>query len=613
MSRSERRSGLVVPAVPGDVRAEETLFNTVEKLVGAAAFSARHDHLKNAATSLRRAHSIASKRAEDGLLAGRVARASVSVQYCALLSKFGRHTPALKEAVAAAREAEEVWSILMQAAVARDRAEQQGEVSMPHKSPFGVLLKVPPWWIQKAVVVLVQAKQCVALELEWSLVDRAPESSPEEIEVVRDQLIPSMHREAVLLSCQLLAKDHPARLLAERTQAQAKCRLIDETGYGGGYDFPEPVDTRGRLADTGHDREAVDVRLEYAGLEGLPPRDHMRATGDMVATPSAPALPRIINGGWVSPDHDNSDLYGVPSPSEPGGPGGSRPTSAHSGASRPISAHSRPPSAHMSRPQSAARIQQLEDQAMLRPPGTAWPEEILVDENMLHLLPISSWVDSAPTDDNVKANSPIPSSPKDSHLGRDQKKPRGKSTTLAPKDDEGPKDIFSQWVQGNFPKGRKAKTHARMGTEAGMKELKRDMKMESFKLHHHEMPFLSPEDIYANKVVYSSYGRKVMKEANKLYRPERALSSPAQLPATPTNSKKPDWRHAQVMKEVKDMKSKIYDFTEDAVEEENAFAFKQFVHTLKRQRGNSRVPKKVDDFMEHVRSAFRKQKNPQTR
>lgn len=574
MSRYDSSSSLIVPAVPADVRSEEALFKVVEKLVGAASYASLKAHLKNAATSLRRAHGIASKRAEEGLLAGRVARASVSVQYCALLSKFGRHTAALKEALAAAKEAEEVWSILMQAAVARDKAAQRGQAASANKSPFGLLLRTPPWWIQKAVVVLVQAKHCVALELEWSLADR-PESSADEVEIVRDQLIPSMHREAVQISRQLLARDHPVRLLAERTDALAKCRLLDETGSGGGFDFPEPVDARGRLGDMrDYDRESVDVRSEYANLEGLPPRDYMRAADDMVAKPPAPELPRIIQGTWVSPtDNENIDVYGVPSPSEPGGPGGSRPTSAHSGASRPISAHSRPPSAHMSRPQSAARIHQLEDQALLRPPGTAW-QEVADDDQMLHLLPISSWVDAAPIDDNVMLDSPKPdsskpSSPKDRHLGKDQNKPRGKTPNWAAKEDEAPKDIFSQWVQGNFPRGRSATTHARMASEAGMKELKRGMKMESFKLHHHEMPFLSPEDIYANKVVYSSYGRKVMKEANKQYRPERALSCPTQLPATSTNSKKPDSRHSQALKTVKNLNSQLSKINQDAADDGN--------------------------------------------
>eukprot|EP00439_Symbiodinium_sp_Y106_P044053 s1151_g5.t1 len=39
----------------------------------------------------------------------RVARATIGVQYCALLSHAGRHSQALNEALAAVVEAEEVW------------------------------------------------------------------------------------------------------------------------------------------------------------------------------------------------------------------------------------------------------------------------------------------------------------------------------------------------------------------------------------------------------------------------------------------------------------------------------------------------------------------------
>ncbi|CAE7811150.1 unnamed protein product, partial [Symbiodinium sp. CCMP2456] len=91
---------------------EEAAFSVMEKLVRAATNSSRQDNFQNAATHLRRAHQIASKHASDGLLAGRVARATIGVQYCALLSHAARHSQALNEALAAVVEAEEVWCLV---------------------------------------------------------------------------------------------------------------------------------------------------------------------------------------------------------------------------------------------------------------------------------------------------------------------------------------------------------------------------------------------------------------------------------------------------------------------------------------------------------------------
>jgi len=537
----------MIPATSQDRREEEALFELVGKMVTSASIASRQHNLKSAATSLRRAYSIASKKVENGLLAGRVARASVAVQHCALLSKFGRHTLALKEALAAARESEEVWSILMQAAVARDDAAKRGDVGRPEYTPYGLLLKAPPPWIRKAIVALVQAKHCVAIELEYSVAGKAGQfSQHHEVEMVRGQLIPALHREATVLSQQLLPEGHPIRQLSERTQAREVTRRVGD---------PEP---------RSHSRPFT---APDGGMYGLPTDDmegvwteHKFPRADIPQTWTLqPELPITQQTkpmqGWLPPtaldDSSplNGDTYGAPSPSMPGGPGGSRPTSATgSAASKGFSGHSRPTSAAMSRPASAARIHKLEDQALIRPPDSAWPEDVQdeEDQRLMHMRPhLSSWADPeagqadvAPngkcilTDEHQRQESECSSSivhhivPSPKLREQVRKQPRGARPQVRG-EDEGPKDIFAEWVQGNVPNGQKARTLQRLETEDGVKELKTEMKRESYRLKYEDLPLKSPEEIMENKIMYSKHGMLVAKQAAKIHHPERVASDGA--------------------------------------------------------------------------------------
>lgn len=217
-------------------RDDEVLFLAIDTLVDVASLSARQGKLKQAAGTLRRAYGMASERVEAGLLVGRVARAAVAVQYCALLSRWGQHMQALKEALAAAKEAEEVWGLLLAADEARQQAVARKEVLRPDTN-YGVLLKDPPKWLQKAAKVLVESKHCVALELEYGIATGITGIGGEELPERLDstalhavwELIPALHREAAALASQLLPPGDALLALSAKTEAQALERYLEGT------------------------------------------------------------------------------------------------------------------------------------------------------------------------------------------------------------------------------------------------------------------------------------------------------------------------------------------------------------------------------------------------
>ncbi|CAK8993089.1 unnamed protein product [Durusdinium trenchii] len=172
----------------------------VEKLLQTASLAGQRRNLRVASNCLRRAYSICTKRADAGLLAGRVARAMVAVQLCALSSKAKQHAEALEEALKAIREAEEVWSIL------QDKSED---------------LQTP--LAQRALVVLIQAKHCVAIELEYTLADKMQSSQASMIR----EMIPALHEEAAALA-RLLPERSALRKVSFRTKAQEASRRAAE-------------------------------------------------------------------------------------------------------------------------------------------------------------------------------------------------------------------------------------------------------------------------------------------------------------------------------------------------------------------------------------------------
>merc|ERR1719453_1932205 len=97
-----------------------------------------------------------------------------------MLSRFGKHAQALEEACAAVLEMDRLWTDLTKAngvaaAAVRDHRSVTDALKNSKVSPgLQELIMRPPKWLEQAVVVSVEAKHCVALELEYCLAEQGP-------------------------------------------------------------------------------------------------------------------------------------------------------------------------------------------------------------------------------------------------------------------------------------------------------------------------------------------------------------------------------------------------------------------------------------------------------
>mmetsp|Transcript_41608 Transcript_41608/g.75456 ORF Transcript_41608/g.75456 Transcript_41608/m.75456 type:complete len:806 (+) Transcript_41608:58-2475(+) len=227
-----------------DFNDDEVLFTAVENLVAAAAKAARVGQPRKADATLARAQNLAAASIKAGALVGLIARAAISIQRSAHLSRSGLHREALSEAIAAGNDSEEVWRAWLawhKAGLSQPVATE----SVPRKSRPSTAAgsrgrpksgaPVPsstdlPRWVERAVCVTIQAKHNIALELEYleyeevASTDLNLQESCETILSCKD-LIMELHRHSALLAESLLPADHHVRQLAEQAEAAAVQRL----------------------------------------------------------------------------------------------------------------------------------------------------------------------------------------------------------------------------------------------------------------------------------------------------------------------------------------------------------------------------------------------------
>merc|ERR1719491_2305357 len=95
-----------------------------------------------------------------------LAAATVRLSLCAVLSRMHRHAQALDEAKMAAVEMDKVWRVLFLASAEQEIATAEGDKTRP-SAPLRDALRNPPRWLERAVEVAVQARHCIAIELEF--------------------------------------------------------------------------------------------------------------------------------------------------------------------------------------------------------------------------------------------------------------------------------------------------------------------------------------------------------------------------------------------------------------------------------------------------------------
>jgi len=89
------------------------------------------------------------------------------------------------------------------------------------------------------------------------------------------------------------------------------------------------------------------------------------------------------------------------------------------------------------------------------------------------------------------------------------------------------KDIFEDWMRGNTPHDKKSTVHWKLTTDAGMQDLHRAMRHESFAFRYVELKRQAPEEQYENRLHFSKYGMKVHHEQELKLHPEKRHSRPA--------------------------------------------------------------------------------------
>jgi len=161
--------------MPATTHEDEVLFKVLKMQSGIADQARKRGRLRPASAALDRGFKEGQIRAKAGQPAGLLACASVRLQSCALLSSFQKHPEALEEACAAVLEMDKLWKELTMAngfAAAAVRDHRNVSDALRHsKVPVALqeLMLKPPKWLEQAVTVSVEAKHCVALELEYCL------------------------------------------------------------------------------------------------------------------------------------------------------------------------------------------------------------------------------------------------------------------------------------------------------------------------------------------------------------------------------------------------------------------------------------------------------------
>jgi hypothetical protein len=155
---------------------DDVLFRVVEMQSGIADHARKKGRLRPASASLDKAFKEGAMRAAAGQPAGLLACASVRLQSCATLSRFHKHGEALEEACAAVLEMDKLWKEFGTAHGVSQAAERDNrcvEDALKKVYPgLRALMSKPPKWLEKAVIVSVEAKHCVALELEYCILEK---------------------------------------------------------------------------------------------------------------------------------------------------------------------------------------------------------------------------------------------------------------------------------------------------------------------------------------------------------------------------------------------------------------------------------------------------------
>eukprot|EP00929_Paragymnodinium_shiwhaense_P083483 TRINITY_DN44517_c0_g1_i1.p1 TRINITY_DN44517_c0_g1~~TRINITY_DN44517_c0_g1_i1.p1 ORF type:complete len:707 (+),score=160.92 TRINITY_DN44517_c0_g1_i1:109-2229(+) len=467
-SRREQRTASEDAAV-------DALFKKVDAEIETSIRLSRQNKFEESSTALRRAFEAASGRlAVAGSpayhLAARVARAAVAVQHSGLMSRFDFHAQALDEALAAARETEEVWHILLTPDLAKASEVGAGAdgADSPPRSPLASLLQQPPKkWLERAAVASVQARHCVGLELEFTLQgEDAPRFDPGFTPEDRWDLIGALHSEGCWLADKFLPPDHGMQALSAKAEASARVR-----------------------------REEWLNRPKQQGAPSQKPQQ--RRQGPARLYPSSPVADTVRGGKSSSNSPETLQKKLDRLDSDGGMPRVFQMLAEHKEGRR------RPHSAGACRPPSPSG-RQKKDGFLRR--GAA---------DRIDFEPRS---DGSPTRRFGRSPAPVErhwatrpaSATATCEAGGDKSRPSPSRLASRIKEDTRTRNVFDEWLRGHGRFGQSA-LHQRLATSLGVQELHKDMRRRSLHFKNRELPLVSGDQLFENRTVFSAAGMAATK------------------------------------------------------------------------------------------------------
>eukprot|EP00929_Paragymnodinium_shiwhaense_P049322 TRINITY_DN24883_c0_g2_i1.p1 TRINITY_DN24883_c0_g2~~TRINITY_DN24883_c0_g2_i1.p1 ORF type:complete len:710 (+),score=152.63 TRINITY_DN24883_c0_g2_i1:109-2238(+) len=487
--------------------------------------------------------------------AATVAGALLRLQLCVLYSsKQDQHAVALEEALTAGRCLDEVWSKLC-AAVAGGAPPGPvgagsgggGATAAAEEAAAwqGILQREPPKWIERAVAASVQARHCIAVELEYY--HAAAAADGEDLEALQDivrarppraaaavagppwPLISALHEEGAKMASWLPA-GHPTKEMSALVCEQAMNRKLGDCG--GASDMQADLDVTAVIQHSASqvtEPFALDFLLGQRAVDLL--GEELQAAlalfrNSQVHCPR-PGQIVLANSGSQRPERPKPRC-----PWQEASPSCSSKArrSCSSGGCQSRSRSSSLTQTHPRRLRTPARsedyIAPREASATLTEP-VSWAElwELVEQQGQpgqqeqLGAAGPFLHHDARPKRPESRGGSakkatvptpPVteeePSFSRAVSAGRTSTKTSKSSPTLH-RGPEQPKDLYAAWMQANDPYDRVKLRERQLNSESGLRDIVGTLRLESFNLVKHELPRRSPSDIFDLSLHHSSYAR----------------------------------------------------------------------------------------------------------
>lgn len=237
--REPPHGGRVHPIATAET-SDDHLLEVVEHQLQVAASKMSIGEGRRAVEVLRRAFKIAEAHSNPPWPITRLAMATVRLSLCVALSQLNRHDQALAEARGAKKETDEIWRTMREASAEAAEADALGITTQPAPR-LRKMIRNPPTWLGKVVEIAIQARQAIAVELEFegsatelrpqqpdettvSFSDSSTLSPSSNTQSLRLHEIAVMNEEAAKLAKDLLPQDSPIRIAAERVYQHSNTR-----------------------------------------------------------------------------------------------------------------------------------------------------------------------------------------------------------------------------------------------------------------------------------------------------------------------------------------------------------------------------------------------------